>query len=146
MQILLADMDQTLLEVIQMFLVLKGQNVQTASNGLTCVRLLGEMQPELLILDDAIMWGRCDGVIDWVSTLPGKSLHSVIIMGDTGSSANLCESGISVRHLVKPFGLAELLQQVDLCRMDRCRSDKLPHLIENSRRDCRHDLQEPIQC
>lgn len=137
MQILLADMDQTLLDVVQRFLTLKGYEVETANNGITCIRLLEELQPEILILDDAIMWSDCGGVLDWISAVDNRFLHSVIIMGDINSDSNLIDSGITVRHLVKPFGLVELLREVEIRTIERCHADKLPHLNANCRRGVR---------
>jgi DNA-binding response OmpR family regulator len=134
MQILLADMDQPLLDVVQRFLALQGYETETANNGTTCIRLLEEVQPEILILDDAIMWSDSGGVLNWISTVDNRFLHSVIVMGDTNSDSNLTDSSISVRYLVKPFGLVELLREVEMCRISQSRADKLPHLIANCRR------------
>jgi len=133
MQILLADMDQTFLDVVQRFLILKGYDVETANHDITCIRLLEDLQPEILILDDAFVWSGF-GVLDWISAVDNRFLHSVIVMGDTNSDSNLSDSGINVRHLVKPFGLVELLREVETCTSEHCRADKLRDL--NIRRRC----------
>lgn len=136
MQILFADMDQTFLDVVQRFLILKGYDVETANHDITCIRLLEELQPEILILDDAFVWSGF-GVLDWISAVDNRFLHSVIVMGDTNSDSNLSDSGINVRHLVKPFGLVELLREVEICTSEHCRADKLRDLMANSRRGVR---------
>ncbi len=137
MRILLADMDQTLLDVVQRFLTLKGYEVETVHNTVTCIRLLEEFKPEILILDDAMIWSGCGSVLDWISTVDSRYLRSVIIMGDTDSGFRLCNSGISVRYLVKPFGLVELLREVEKSALDVGHAANPPRHLANLQRGIR---------
>lgn len=52
--ILVADDDAPSLEMIAMFLEMGGHRVHTAADGLTALRLAGELKPDLLILDSSM--------------------------------------------------------------------------------------------
>jgi DNA-binding NtrC family response regulator len=60
---LLADPDEVLLEIVQSFLFDRGHEAEVASNGLECMSWLRQFVPDVLVLDQDLLWGGSDGVL-----------------------------------------------------------------------------------
>lgn len=112
--LLIADADAELCELYEMFLTKNGYDVETASDGLDCLRKLRLKMPAALVLDLELRWGGGDGVLDWVRQ--ERSTHGipVILTATAGRAADFAEFVGSpvVDCLHKPFAPTVLLESV----------------------------------
>ena len=114
MRVLIADRDGAALEILQTFLWERGYDVEIAGNGLECMAMLREFEPDVLVLDRDLLWGGCDGVMSQMHEDPVAAETPVILM----VNENLIEQFDTkleaplVGLLWKPIRLSELLGQL----------------------------------
>ena len=70
-RVLVAEREAVHAEVYSRFLLGLGYQVETASDGLECVRKLQTARPRLLVLAWELLWGGADGVLDWIREMTG---------------------------------------------------------------------------
>jgi DNA-binding response OmpR family regulator len=98
-----------------------GYEVETASDGLSCVEKLRQFKPEVLVLDLELTWGGGDGVLAWLRERKGSlDVRVVLTAVPEGSEAipGDLEPPI-VGFLPKPFLLVQLLDQVRSALADK---------------------------
>ena len=85
-KILLVEDDAILVEMYQAKFELEGHDVQIATNGEDCLRILGEFEPELILLD--ILMPKLNGfhVLKEIKKRPGLRQIPVILLTNLGQA------------------------------------------------------------
>jgi DNA-binding response OmpR family regulator len=106
--LLLTEVDADLRDIYRLFLVERGFAVETASDGLECLAKLRRLDPDLLILDQDLLWGGADGVLAWMRE---SASDTPVVLTTTAPRAGLPEEGMGpvVKILAKPFSLKALV-------------------------------------
>jgi len=109
-RVLVAEREAVHAEVYSRFLLGLGYQVETASDGLECVRKLQTARPRLLVLAWELLWGGADGVLDWIRENDGMLDLPVILTVDDEAPDDLTElvNPPVVACLKKPFRLSAL--------------------------------------
>ena len=112
--VLVADGDAELCELYQMFLSDYGYEVETATDGLECLKKLREIRPSVLVLDLELHWGGADGVLAWLRQEHFLSELPVILTATAGYRSAEVDSirAKVVARLFKPFAPDELLESL----------------------------------
>jgi DNA-binding response OmpR family regulator len=113
-KLLIAEGDAELRDVYRRFLTERGYDVETASDGLDCLKKLRRLMPAVLVLDWEVRWGGGDGVLAWLREQGATAGVSVVLMATAGCSLDVF-SDIRppvAKLLLKPFTLTALLEDV----------------------------------
>jgi len=70
MRVLLADRNRETVRNLGRLLERYGHDVETACDGLECIAKLDPFLPQILLLDQGLLWGGADGVLEWVRDHP----------------------------------------------------------------------------
>jgi CheY-like chemotaxis protein len=119
MRVLIADRDEEFLEVAQRYLSDRGHKANIATNGLETVASLRRNLPDVVVLDQDLLWGGRDGVLALMQQIPGWSeipliLTSTAAMPDDSNSA---VGPLVVARLQKPYRLKELVVDLHACSL-----------------------------
>jgi carbon storage regulator len=79
-RVLIADPSEYLLNFYRDHLAQRGFHVETAVNGLDCVRKLQDFRPEALVLEPCMPWGGGDGVLAVMHEDPDVPVVPVMIL------------------------------------------------------------------
>ena len=109
-RVLIAEPEKVLAEIYSRFLLGLGYQVETASNGLVCLKKLERTQPGLLVLAWELLWGGADGVLGCIRQGDEIPVVSVLLTVDDGAPVDLTELIVPpvVACLKKPFRLSAL--------------------------------------
>ena len=115
MRILIADRDDAFLEQAKRYLLQRGHDVKAASDGLECTEFLCDFVPDVVVLDDGLLWGGSPGVIALMRDDPRLSQTPTILISDEDPRAEFDNAlkSTPVGWLQKPFRLSELLTQIE---------------------------------
>ncbi len=108
--LLIAESDDTLIEVFRLYCSRSGYDVETAAGGLECLRKLRRSSCQLLVLDVDLPWGGGDGVLALMREDPRLARIPVILIS-TRVHADLIAPPV-VQALRKPFSLNVLVESV----------------------------------
>lgn len=120
MRVLMADGDQTLLEVVERYLTHHGHEVRIAASGLECLALLRRDAPDVVVLHRGLPWGGSEGVRELMQEVAPWSEIPVILTWDDEfpeDSANATSSPWAAQ-LRKPYRLEKLLGHLQACLAD----------------------------
>ena len=112
--LLIAESDAELRDAYRRLLTGRGYNVETAADGLDCLKKLRRVTPAVLVLDRGLRWGGADGVLAWLREGGATSEVSVVLTATAGNPPDVAgdiEPPV-VAFLTKPLGLAALLESV----------------------------------
>lgn len=112
MRILIADFDETYLEILQSYLWDHGYEAEFATSGMECVAVLKDFLPDVLLLERDLLWGGGDGVLDEMRKDPRLSNIPVVLISNRRPDFNDPINGNIAAWLKKPFQLSQLLDQV----------------------------------
>ena len=115
MRILIVSPDEGFVEILQAFLWDHGHEGEIACDGLECITVLREFQPDLLVLYDDLPWGGSEGVLAWLREQPVLSEIPVILVTEPGAREH-SNGGVAapiVSRLQKPFRLNDLLVHIN---------------------------------
>lgn len=87
--VLVASANATLQTAARRFLARYHAHVETAATGLDCVEKLRQSPPELLLVDDDLLWGGMDGVVAHIreETIPQPTV--IVISEKVEGNLNL---------------------------------------------------------
>jgi DNA-binding response OmpR family regulator len=108
--LLIAESDTALLDVVTQFFRRLGYTVDTAAGGLECLNKLRRHPYLLLVLDRDLPWGGGEGVLAVMRDEPSLARIPVIL-----TSTAVCPAPVAppvAEVLNKPFSLHGLLQRV----------------------------------
>jgi DNA-binding response OmpR family regulator len=119
-RLLIAEGNAEWSQVYARFFAASGFDVETASNGLECMKKIRHTRPAVLLLDLQLHWGGADGVV--ARLREEKHWHRIpVVLTTTANSvqsyAGLLEPPV-VRCLEKPFPLTALLDSVRSAALD----------------------------
>lgn len=104
------------------FLVERGYDVGTATNGLKCVEKLRRLKPMVLVLDRELRWGGGDGVLAWLREQSDTTDVSVVLTTSVLNTSTDIFRDFQppvVKFLRKPFTMAALLDGVCIAIAER---------------------------
>jgi carbon storage regulator CsrA len=113
-RLLIADADRSLLVCYADYLSERGYQVATAADALECVERLGELRPDLLVLDPCLPWGGGDGVLAVMqedATIEPIPVIVVTYRRDPGQLYRLATYPISDLQF-KPLGPRRLAERI----------------------------------
>ncbi len=113
-RVLLADPDEQLLDEYCRGLRDGGFEVETAIDALTCVELMKQFDPDLLVLEPMIPWGQGEGILSYMREEADVPLVPVIVLTcgtDLLEEYQLPRFPVLERHQ-KPLSTAALLASV----------------------------------
>lgn len=115
MRVLIVDSDQELLEILQSFMSKCGHEAEVATNGLECLDILREFPPEVLVLEEELLWGGCENILALMSEDPVLNQIPTILIGDDDPhrSLSLALRKQVFKSLRKPFPLGDLEACID---------------------------------
>lgn len=121
--LLIADGDAELCDLYEMLLAELGYDVETATNGLDCLRKLHQSTPDILVLDLDLRWGGADGVLDCLRDENSTHRIPVILTAADGYPNGWAESidAPVVAYLPRPFTVTDLVDRLDfaIAEIDR---------------------------
>jgi DNA-binding NtrC family response regulator len=109
--LLIADGDAELCDLYEMSLWEYGYEVETASDGLDCLRKLRQTMPAVLVLDLEIHWGGGDGVLAYLREESFAPETPVILTSTSLYPYDFTDDleRPVVAYLPKPFAVTALL-------------------------------------
>ena len=118
-RILVVDDEPAIVRLMEYVLDRQGYTVRSAADGEEALRIVGEFQPELIILD--VMMPRKDGytVAEAIRSDPALAGIPIIMLSAKAQDRDV-EQGLAVGanlYLTKPFGPDGLLETVAQCLM-----------------------------
>lgn len=84
--ILFVDRDPGLAEAVRRTLTARGYPIHACSDGLSCLRILKDFCPTLLVLDSQILWGGSEGVLECLVTDFSLMPLMTVVTADEGAS------------------------------------------------------------
>lgn len=112
MKFIVADRDQTFLEILQCYSWHQGFEMEPAGNGLECLFLIRDFRPDIVVLEASLLWGGCDGVLDVMAQEPESAETPVLLVADSPLEFTTMNQRQVVGWLSKPFRMSYLVQQV----------------------------------
>ena len=98
-RIMLADRDDALVEVYCDHLARRGFAVRMASGGVTCLEMVRQFRPHLLLLSATLPWGGYDGVLGVLDEEPLlRPLYVVVLTWD--EAEHVCIAGAAVTSMI----------------------------------------------
>jgi DNA-binding NtrC family response regulator len=119
--LLIAEGDAELCDDYRNFFTARGYEVETVSDGLSCLAKLRRAIPAVLVLDRELRWGGGDGVLAWLREQNAAS-ELPVVLTTTGIYSADVASDIKppvVKFLPKPFLLTDLLDSVRAAAVNR---------------------------
>ena len=112
-QLLYADDEPALRELVQNHLSLEGYDVETAADGVEAVKMLNKKAYDLVLLD--VHMPQMDGV-EVLKYMKSKGMKSRLIMltGDADPRiVSQCAKYGAMDYLTKPYNYHELVEAID---------------------------------
>ena len=124
-RLLIADGDADLCHVFQEFLAERGDEVETAVDGLSCLEKVRWIQPAALLLDRELTWGGGDGVLAWLREERTTTGPAVVLTATAGYLPDVAAdiNPPVVKFLPKPFALRDLLESLQTAVATKRRED-----------------------
>ena len=133
-RLLRADADQVLTELFARYFTRFGFDMRTSFSALDCVSQLRDYQPDVLVLDEDLLWGGANGVLAWLK-VDGPLLRPRVVLAAGGTAAKYLslQTALPSAHcLQRPFRLTTVLKHI-------CASLDESRELEEVRRLTRHE-------
>lgn len=125
MRIVVADPDVSFTEPFHSFLLARGHEATTASDGLACLNALRDDEPDVLAINSNLLWGGCDGVLMVMQGDRRLCDVPVLLLQNEGSEPGLRRHPMVVSAARRPFRFDDLAGQLKflaiLCEDEACR-------------------------
>ena len=93
-----------------------GHCVETATCGVDCLQKLECSQPDVLVLDDELLWGGSNGVLEEMRKADDFREIQVVMTSDIDTWINDDVLPPIVSFLRKPFRLQSLNEEITKCK------------------------------
>jgi CheY-like chemotaxis protein len=80
LRVLLAGCNGANVEAVRTLFSGTSLAVTTAVDGVDCVSKLRDLRPDLLVLEPALLWGGCDGVLARIREEPDLPLVPILLL------------------------------------------------------------------
>lgn len=113
-RVLLVEDEANIIEAIRFLLSRDGWQVYTHSNGADAVKVVRELQPDLLLLDVMLPGKSGFEILDELRSDPDTAALPVLMLTARGQSRDreMAEKAGVSRFMTKPFSNAEVLTAV----------------------------------
>jgi CheY-like chemotaxis protein len=108
-RIVVADPDAHLLEILQMYLRIRGHQVEAASSSLACLEAIQESQPDVLVLEQELANREADGELLEVLQETQLRQTPIVLVADSRDILENSPLPNVTAWLRKPFRLSHLL-------------------------------------
>lgn len=113
MRILIADTNETFLEKFQAHLWDNGFDAEITMSGLQCCAILDRCRPDIIVIEQELLWGECEGVITKLQSDPElSSIPIVVLVGEPREEWEGPTNPRVVAWIEKPFQLSESWCQI----------------------------------
>lgn len=112
MRMLIADADETYLEILQSYFWDRGCEVEIAADGLECMAILREFVPEVLVVERDLLWGGCEGVLALMQATAKLTDIPVVLVTNGDHDIPPQTNRLIATRLAKPFRLHDLLKRI----------------------------------
>ena len=112
-KILILDDDQEILDVVSYLLIESGFDVQTLSTGEQVFAIIGEFNPDLVLMD--VMLADLDGRVicrNLKEDLLTNHIPVILISGTHNLADSLNQRGAPNDFITKPFDIDDLLNKI----------------------------------
>jgi CheY-like chemotaxis protein len=109
--LLIAAADEAALEHYRGLFSGWGYEVHTARGGLECLARLRESLPDVLVLDQELLWGGSDGVLAWLHEERTAPAIPIVLLTPAALSEPV-RAAAPIRCLHKPVDVSALLDAV----------------------------------
>jgi CheY-like chemotaxis protein len=113
MRVLIADMDEPFCEIQQSYLWNHGHEAEIATDRLECIAILYDFFPDVLLLDQGLLWGGSKGILALMYDDPRLRQIPVILVADSREEFDAAANSSVVAWLRKPFRLSDLLRRLN---------------------------------
>lgn len=86
--VLIADHDRASRDSYKLFLESCGYQVEIAGDGLSCIQQLVHHRPDLLVLDQELLWGGAEGVLEFLREEQNGTTVPVVLVASEQSTAD----------------------------------------------------------
>lgn len=111
-RVLVADPDAEKRDLYRRFLEHCGYEVETANDGLDCCEKLAERAPNIIVLEQGLLWGGTDGVLARIREDGEAPPVPIILIAGERDSDERAVAFIDpvVTRLQRPFRMSDLVQ------------------------------------
>jgi DNA-binding NarL/FixJ family response regulator len=112
-QLLVADSDPFVLEGCHRYFSNRGYQVEVAADGLRCLDALRQLPPDVLVLEQELVWGGGDGVLACLREDHSRWPETVIVTTSAAAGQPLPVVHPPLKAVVrKPCSLATLFEAI----------------------------------
>lgn len=112
MRIVVADQDSSFLEPFRSFLHARGHEASTACDGVTCLNVLREFEPDVLAISSNLLWGGSEGVLSLMREDGKLRDMPVLLLQEECGDLALRRHPMVTSTTRRPFRFDELIQQL----------------------------------
>ena len=109
MRALIVDRDVEFLEILETFFRNRGHEAQFATNGVECLEVLRDFNPDVIMVSYGLQWGGVDGILAVLREDPLLQNIPVIEVLGPFQQVESPEARGSWACLQRPFRLADML-------------------------------------
>jgi CheY-like chemotaxis protein len=119
LRVVIADSDLAELQKLKSYFLVTGCSVVPTSDGVACIEALQVFQPDVLVIDDELPWGGCDGVLACLGEDGGApQIPLVVVMSDGYPGTERLGHPSDVAFIAKPFRLPELFELIQCAMLE----------------------------
>lgn len=108
--LLIGDGDSPTGQRLKAYFTARGYRVELATTALECIELMQPDLPDVLVLDCCLLWGGCDGLLEWIKDDQVRSGIPVVMM--TENSCRKYHDPAVVSRISRPFDVVDLFKAV----------------------------------
>lgn len=125
MKILLAVTDRAAGALLVAHLRKRGHELKTVGTGLGCITSLQEEQADVVILQQGILWGGCEGVISRMKEIAFLSNIPIVVLSRDGFPSELAKFLGIEAFLTVPMQLVDIVQLENVFNRLEAASDEM---------------------
>lgn len=110
MRVLFAGVDVSVRLLLRSYVQDLGHKLEMVTNGLGCMNGLREFDPDILVMEQDLLWGGSDGVLARMSEQRRVLAIPVILLSDPSGSRSLPLNSGPVTRIAKSVRAHDLIQ------------------------------------
>ena len=114
MRVMVAGCDDWLQVTARQYLERSGCQVVTADDALDCIEKVLANPPDVIVVQDGLLWGNSDGLLERLRDEPDVAGKPVLLILDESSGEDISQISKApvVACLRRPFPMSELLPRL----------------------------------